>query len=98
MAYTGWTWDNADGSRVELVLTDKYVEHILDTGKEMGIITFQDYKEFIYQEWGRDKNIIKKELIEYMIKDGLVKWEYMRHDSTGELYSMLREVNSHISA
>jgi hypothetical protein len=92
MASSGLTFDNADGSRVELVITDKFIKYILDTGKEMGIITFKDYKEFIYQEFGRDENIIKKELIAYMIKDGLVKWEYMRHDSTGELYPMLREV------
>jgi len=82
------TFDNADGTKVELVATDKLLEWIKENGEPIGVTTYEQYKEFMNKN-GVDDDEIRTELITYMIDDGLVKWKYMKHDFTDEIYTFL---------
>ena len=87
MFATGMNWNNADGTRVELFATDKFLEYIKENGRDVGVETFEEYKNFIDDACG--EGTCYKETINWMIKDGLVKYKYMRHELTDDIYTFL---------
>lgn len=71
---------------IQLVITDKYMNYIIEKGKDIGIKTFEDYEEFMHSECG--DGAIKAELIDYMIKDDLVYWDYINFNE--KIYMILK--------
>ena len=63
------------------------MKYIIENGKDIGINTFEDYEEFINSECGDGQ--IKAELIDYMIKDDLVYWDYVNFNE--KIYMILKQ-------
>ena len=73
---------------IQLVITDKYMDYIIRNGTDIGIKTFEDYEEFMNGEFGEGGKI-QAELIDYMIKDDLVYWDYVNYNE--KIYAVLKK-------
>ena len=70
---------------IQLVITDKYMENTIKNGFK----TFEDYEEFVNCEFGNGCGVMEAELIDYMIKDDLVYWDYINYNE--KIYMVLKK-------
>ena len=73
---------------IQLVITDKFMERII---KNTDFTTFEEYEEFLSSDF-MGENILKAELIDYMIKDDLVYWDYVNYNEKN--YAVLKKNES----